>query len=119
MAVLAPSLVALLFVMVFNLLNAGWTATLRRQFENVMTFIPVAFGMALAMILADCLVFKGKLFTFMDPANQGDALLLKKWFFFFGPIKPQSPGAFVFPAFFLLRALCYGGLWRATQISQP
>lgn len=109
MAVLAPALVALLFLMIFNLLNAGWTATLKRQFENVMTFIPIAYGMALAIILADCFLFKGLLFTFLNPDNHADALLQKKWFYFFGPAK--SHGGFVFPTFFLVRALIYGGIW--------
>lgn len=109
-AVLAPALVALLFLMVFNLLNAGWAATLRRQFENVMTFIPVAYGMILLLVLADVFYFHGKLFTFLNPENYDDPLLQKKWFYFFGPAHAE-PGHTAVPVFFLLRTLVYGFVW--------
>lgn len=114
MSVLAMCLGALFFVMVFQLLNAGWTGTVRRQFENVMSFLPYAYLMVLPTLLVN---MRGsqKLFAWMDPATHSDVLLQEKASFFFAPFSIAShggdPHGFVFPAFFALRAVLYGVVW--------
>lgn len=115
MGMLGICLTATLFVMVFHLLNAGWTSTLRRQFENVMVLTPAVFAVVLAVIITD-LAKQGQLFAFMDPANQGDALLQKKWSYFFLPaalphLEPGEKPHFVLPMFWLARAFFYLVFW--------
>ncbi len=53
MSILAMCLGCTFFVMIFRLMNAGWTAVLRRQFENVMCMLPYAFAMVAAGLLVD------------------------------------------------------------------
>lgn len=115
MAMLGVCLSATLFVMIFHLLNAGWTSTLRRQFENVMSLTPWVYGLVLVVVAID-LVMKGQLFAFMDPAFQSDHLLHKKWSYFFLPasIPHAAPGQeahFVLPFFWLVRAALYLIFW--------
>ena len=114
MGVLGICLSAMLFVMIFHLLNAGWTSTLRRQFENIMALTPMAFGMVLAILAAD-IVLKGQLFAFLDPKQHGDVLLQKKWAYFFLPMHvPEAPATtteFVPPVFWMIRAGFYGVFW--------
>lgn len=62
MATLAPCIGGLIFTMIFHLTNAGWCATIRRQFENVMVTMWVP---GLLMVL-----FVGAEFTFSgQPAS--------------------------------------------------
>jgi len=116
MAMLGVCLSATLFVMIFHLLNAGWTSTLRRQFENIMALTPWVYGLVLAIVAID-VVMQGKLFAFMDPAYQSDHLLHKKWSYFFLPAAiPHADAAhpephFVLPMFWLVRAFFYLVFW--------
>lgn len=106
MGVLAICLGATFFVLVFHLMQAGWTATLRRQFENVMSFLPYAWLLLLPVVGVE-LVKHGVLFRWMSPDMAGDLVLNKKAGFFYWP------GAIGhgLPLFFLLRTFIYGGFW--------
>jgi hypothetical protein len=113
MAVLAMCLGAMFFVMVFQLMNAGWTGTIRRQFENVMSFLPWAFVLVLPTLVIEMAhrgPHQGHLFAWLAPESATNHELQEKWTYFFGPLsKPGTVGAF--PAFFVLRAVIYAGLW--------
>lgn len=115
MGMLGICLTATLFVMVFHLLNAGWTSTLRRQFENVMVLTPAVFAIVLVVVITD-LAKQGQLFAFMDPANQSDHLLQSKWPFYFlpkaHPVHEKGHAAeFIWPTFWLARAVFYLVFW--------
>ena len=51
MSILAVCLGATFFVLVWNLLNAGWSSTIRRQAENIMSFLPYAFLLILPTLI--------------------------------------------------------------------
>lgn len=105
-SVLAMSLGALFFVMVFHLTNAGWASTIRRQYENVATLVPIAALMVLVGIAADYFLGKGKsqqLFSWMHEHTHENYLLQKKM-------------PFLNMGFFIVRSLVYVGLW--TFLSQ-
>jgi hypothetical protein len=113
MSVLAMCLGAMFFVMVFHLTNAGWTGTIRRQFENVMSFLPFAMLMVVPTLAIE--IFRrtsneGHLFPWLTPLAAANHELQAKWTYFFGPMsEPGTVGAF--PWFFVLRAALYGALW--------
>ncbi len=113
MTVLAMSLGAMFFVMVFHLTNAGWTGTIRRQFENVMSFVPWAFLLVMPTLIIEIArrsTNDGHLFSWLTPSMASNHELQEKWTYFFGPTSvPGTVGAF--PAFFVLRALLYGAIW--------
>lgn len=112
MAVLAACLGATFLVMIFHLFNAGWTGTVRRQFENLMAFVPWAAALAFLTPLIDYLVLGGKLFLWMSPAASTDYLLQKKWAYFFGSAFQESMGGHAnFPLFFFVRGLFYVAIW--------
>lgn len=106
MAVLAMCLGATFFTMVFHLTNAGWTATIRRQFENIMSFLPFAWAMLLPTLLVEIAV-GGRMFQWIADAGT-DVVLAKKGGYFYWPLHAEA-GAF--PAFFVLRTLAYGAFW--------
>lgn len=96
--VLAISLGSLFWTMVFHALNAGWSITLRRQFENLATlvWIPAVCLIAIAMIE----VFSGGvLLTWLDPAVRDGNYLLKKK----APYLNQN--------FFMIRVIVYAICW--------
>ncbi len=112
LAVLGICLGSMFFVMAFHLTNAGWASTIRRTFENVMSFLPFAFLMMMVVLVVEILT-QGKMFLWLRPEMHSDYLLQKKWVFFYWPMgKPKGgePG-FIFPAFFVLRAVIYGVVW--------
>jgi hypothetical protein len=87
MAALAISLGGMFFVMAFHLTAAGWSATIRRQFENLMRLVP---WMALLVlpVLAIEMWTGGQLFLWLDSDLKAhDTLLVHKapylnaWFF--------------------------------------
>ncbi|HYE62774.1 MAG TPA: hypothetical protein VD997_12330 [Phycisphaerales bacterium] len=111
MSVLAMSLGALFFVMVFHLTNAGWSATLRRQFENVAAFVPFAWLMVLPTLAIE-IKSGGLLFTWLGEHASHSPILQGKWGYFFTPGTDHDHmkhGAF--PTFFVVRALLYGAVW--------
>jgi len=107
MAVLAVCIGATIFLMIFHLVNAGWTATLRRQFENIMSFLPFAWLMLLPLLILE-IANDGVLFRWMHADFAGDYLLQKKSTYFFFPAGSDSNA---FPAFFVIRYLAYGAFW--------
>ncbi len=109
MSVLAMALGGLFFTLVFHLFQAGWVATIRRQFENVASFVPVAFLMVLPTLAIE-IYTGGMLFKWLIDAKVGDYLLEKKAFFFFFSA-PLAEGKVPFPSFFVLRAVIYGVVW--------
>lgn len=109
MSVLAMCLGALFFSLVFHLLQAGWVATVRRQFENVVSFLPIAYLLVLPTLVIEILS-GGMLFKWLPDAATGDPLLNhKSFFFFFGA--EIGKGVIPFPTFFVLRAAVYGLIW--------
>lgn len=108
-ATLAICLGAMALVMVFHLTNAGWSATVRRQFENVMAFTPVAALLVLPTIAIE-IATHGKLFLWLSPEWANDHLLHKKAGYFFWP-QLHEPGHATFPVFFVIRAALYLFVW--------
>jgi hypothetical protein len=103
MICLAMCLGALFVVMASHLVNAGWSSTIRRQFENVMVLTPIfAFLAALSPFL-DAIIFNGAVWGWMGNRFETDYLLAKKAVYLNEP-------------FFLLRAVIYVGVW--TWLSQ-
>lgn len=100
MTALAICLGATFFVMVFHLTMAGWSTTIRRQFENIMSLLPIA-----AILVGVTLVIEvatggdNKLFSWMQKEVQAQDVLAqeKAWFLNVG--------------FFMGRALLYLVLW--------
>lgn len=100
-AALTMSLGCLFLVMVFHLTNAGWTGTIRRQIENVMTLVPVCAVLVLLGIVADVLLGRSRdsqLFMWLHHSVADNYLLEKK-------------SSFLNPAFFTIRAAIYVSLW--------
>jgi len=116
MGTLAISLGALFYMLVFNLTNAGWTGVLRRQFENVASFLPFAYLLVLPVLIIE-VVTHGTLFVWMRPEFYADHALQSKSAFFFAPLhivdhETHTPVTHpVLPVFFLVRAAIYGAVW--------
>lgn len=72
--VVACSLGALFFVMIFHALNAGWSVTVRRQFENIAAMTPVAMLLLLPLVVVEILQ-RGVLYTWM---HETDSYLVDK-----------------------------------------
>ncbi|QOI99547.1 MAG: hypothetical protein HRU70_03255 [Phycisphaeraceae bacterium] len=95
---LTMSLGALFFCMVFHLVNAGWSVTVRRQFENVASLVWV--GLALVTVSVMLSVWKGGegLWSWMGMERGENYLLDKK-------------SAYLNTPFFLLRLAIYAVVW--------
>jgi hypothetical protein len=105
MSVLGMCLGALFFLMAFHLTNAGWSVTIRRQFENIASFIPFAVLLVLPVLVIE-MVTHGRLFLWMNHSQAGDHLMEHKRAYFY---LNQPVGGF--PVFFVLRAVLYVALW--------
>ena len=121
MAVLAMSLGALFFVLVFHLTNAGWSATIRRQFENIASFVPFAFLLVVPTLVIEIFVpnhgDRGYLFAWLSKDAASTHLLQAKWGYFFTPgTHHDQMHAGAFPTFFVLRALIYGVVWTGLSL---
>lgn len=100
MSSLAMSLGAMFLVMAFHLTAAGWSATIRRQFENVMRVAPFAAFMFLPVLVIEMWT-GGQLFAWMDPdLRQHDTLLIHK-------------APYLNAWFFTARAVIFFGVWFA------
>jgi hypothetical protein len=97
MAALAMCLGSMFWVMAFHLTQAGWSVTLRRQFENIMSLTPIIAVMVLPTLIVEALN-GGLLFAWMSREAQHDPLFAEKssWFN---------------QIFFFIRALLYIGIW--------
>ena len=65
-ATLAVSVGGLFFTMIFHLTNAGWSATVRRQFENLMATMWVP-GLLMIVFIGSEFFFGGKASSWLDP----------------------------------------------------
>ncbi len=97
-AVLGIALGGLFFTMVFHLTNAGWSALIRRQFENAAAMIPLACLLIIPILVAEGLK-DGVMYKWLSPAFEGDYLLGKK--------KP-----FLTPTFFFAASAVYMLVWN-------
>lgn len=115
-AVLAICLGNLFLVLAFHLTNAGWVSTIRRQAENIASYLPLAFLMVLPGILAE-IAFHGKMFLWLNPTYYADEALQHKQAYFYAPLHISDPVTHeplktpVFPVFFLIRTVLYGIVW--------
>ncbi len=98
MTALAMSLGALFFVMAFHLTGAGWSVTVRRQFENVMSLVWFPAGLAVLTYVIEVFT-NGNLYPWLMKANENDELL-------------RAKSAYLNPSFFGIRALIYFGVWN-------
>ncbi|HED54721.1 MAG TPA: hypothetical protein ENJ00_11055 [Phycisphaerales bacterium] len=98
MGVLSICLGSLFWVMLFHILGATWSVTIRRQFENVMRAMWLCLILFLPIVILE-VASQGILFSWMDKAyTQGD------------PVYASKSGYLNVP-FFLIRAAIYFGLW--------
>lgn len=94
---LSLSLGALVFVMILQQVNAGWTALLRRQYENIMDLFGPLFVLFIPVLLS--IFTDHPLWKWMNPdAVAGDPIFATK--------RP-----FLNTNFFLLRVGVYFGVW--------
>lgn len=99
MSCLALCLGGMFFVMCFHLTGAGWSATVRRQFENLMSLIWFPTALFIIIVMLEMSVTKGLLFTWLSSdVTRGDVLLAEK-------------SAFLNPLFFGVRVAFYALLW--------
>ncbi|MBX3367495.1 MAG: hypothetical protein KF912_09330 [Phycisphaeraceae bacterium] len=99
MAVMAMSLGAMFFVMSQHLINAGWSVTIRRQAENIMSLLPFAVALLIPYLIAQLVLPDDmKLIQWMRSDIKGDYLLQKK-------------AAYLNEPFFVIRSLLYIGIW--------
>ena len=98
---------ALVFVMILHQTGAGWSATIRRQFENMMSLVWIAAPMFFGILALQWLMNRGVeptrtspyLWNWMNPAyTTGDVLY-------------EHKAAFLSMWFFLVRALVYFAVW--------
>jgi len=64
--------------MILHQFNAGWSAAIRRQAENVASLIPVVLLLFLPVVILEVFVYHGKLFHWMDPHAALDPVIAKK-----------------------------------------
>lgn len=95
--VLAIALGGLFWTLVFHLIGSGWTATVRRQFENLMSLIPLAIVLMLPIFLFE-VVSGGVMFPWLKASLAGDPLLAHKSGWLNAP-------------FFGARFVVYAALW--------
>jgi len=95
---LGISLGSLVFVMILQQTNAGWSATIRRQVEQFMAMMPWTAVLSLPVLLS-VLIMPGKLWKWMDPSYvAGDVVYAHK-------------EAFLNVPFFTIRFLLYFAVW--------
>ncbi|HRJ48890.1 MAG: hypothetical protein KF787_05535 [Phycisphaeraceae bacterium] len=96
MACLAVTLGNLWYILLFSLVRSGWSATIRRQMENVASLVPLLGVGVIGICVAD-LVLGHPLFRWMGE-HQGDYLLSKK-------------SAWLNQPFFYVRIVVYLMVW--------
>lgn len=89
---------SMFLVMVMHLMGAGWSVTIRRQLENVMSLIPIPMGLFLVFVVVE-LASGHPLTSWLDPHHtEGDVLFAKK-------------SAYLNVPFLLVRLAIYFGAW--------
>src|SRR5262249_52027383 len=81
----------------FHLTMAGWSVSIRRQFENVMTLAPLA-GLAIVLLLLYEMMTGGHLFVWMGKSVADDVIFQRK-------------AGYFQPFFFMFRAVVYVLVW--------
>lgn len=104
MSVLAICLGAMFFTMIFHLTQAGWTATIRRQFENVMSLVWVPVVIVGVIVLLEITITQGSLFTWLNEHIAGKAGVDRDFLL-------EQKSAYLNPLFFVIRLLIYVGAW--------
>ena len=84
MSCLAMCLGCLFWVMAFHLTQAGWSVTVRRQFENVMALLPIVAGMAIITVAIEMWT-GGHLFAWMNREVQATDVLFQRKAAYFTP----------------------------------
>ncbi|MBX3377774.1 MAG: hypothetical protein KF678_12315 [Phycisphaeraceae bacterium] len=97
MSMLAISLGALFMVLAFHLIGAGWSVTIRRQFENVASLVWLPAIMAAGTFVIE-VATGGHLYSWLQKGAQSDPLLAAK-------------SDYLNPVFFAIRAVLFLGLW--------
>jgi hypothetical protein len=97
MSMLAVSLGALFMVLAFHLIGAGWSVTVRRQFENVASLVWFP-AMAAAVTFVIEAATGGHLYAWLQKSAQSDVLLQRK-------------SDYLNPQFFAARTLLYVMFW--------
>jgi hypothetical protein len=92
----AMSVGALFFVLLFHITNAAWSTTMRRQFENVASLLPLCMAMVALIVIAE-VVTGGTLLRWMG-IEPGDHLMDHK-------------DGYLNTTFFVIRFLIYAGIW--------
>lgn len=116
MTILAMALGGLFFTMVFHLTNAGWAVVIRRQCENLASFLPFAWLLVMPVLAIEILT-EGTIFAWLNPIYYSDYMLQHKAVYFYAPLHIADPVTHqpvthgVFPLFFVLRAVFYGLVW--------
>ncbi len=100
-------LTALVFVMILHATNAGWSATIRRQFENIASLIWVALPMFFGILILQAILTATK--------GEGSTIpYLWKWMntaYVEGDPIYEHKRAFLNVSFFLVRSLLYFAVW--------
>ncbi len=104
-AVLSMSIGAMILVMCFHLVNAGWVATARRQFENLMSLLPVALLMLLPVIVLEVIFTKGAVWEWLTPGIADVDPLI------------NAKRGYLNPVFFIVRFMVYALLWTMLSAS--
>ncbi|TVQ63443.1 MAG: hypothetical protein EA378_01835 [Phycisphaerales bacterium] len=107
MSVLAIALGSLFMIMIFNLVNAGWHGTVKRQWEHLFSMLPLCVllvfpVLAIEVIRAVVAGDSGRdgflLFEWLNPAISGTFLI-------------EHKAGFLNAPFWLLRFVLYAAIW--------
>jgi len=91
---LGLSLGSMILVMILHQVNAGWSATVRRQLENVMSLMPLCLAFFVPVA-----VFAPLIFHWMDPHHTA------------GDVIYDAKSAYLNTPFFYVRAAAYFAAW--------
>lgn len=102
LTVLTIALGGLFFTLAFHLIGAGWSSTIRRQFENLASLLPLAVLMLIPTIIIE-VMSGGKLFSWISPAFAQSTLLKEK-------------SSYLNLPFFLIRFAIYAVVWTLLSV---
>ncbi|KAA0213951.1 MAG: hypothetical protein DYG94_03255 [Leptolyngbya sp. PLA3] len=97
LAATAMALGALFFVMVFHMTNAGWSTTLRRQYENLAAMLPICMAMVGVALVIE-IVSGGVLLRWIGMDPHSDHLL-------------EHKSGYLNTTFLIIRFAVYAGIW--------
>ncbi|MEO1130321.1 MAG: hypothetical protein AAFX05_11540 [Planctomycetota bacterium] len=106
-------LAAMVFVMILHQTNAGWSATIRRQFEHMMSLVWIAVPMFFGILVLQMVANMGSeptkyspfIWNWMNPAyTEGDVLY-------------EIKAPYLNVPFFLVRAIIYFAVWLGLSLA--